>query len=315
MVRSLLKFKNDLREILTARLLAQEGDPQIDRLKSSLSKLREKQAEAAVKTTGVLASTAILGSVAVAEAGAIGGVAVAESVALTGAAEVGTIAGRQANMMTKGATAAARGARFARGLGGALSAATILLEARTLTATIDQIRLGNPCEKAVALRSILKEIPAFPSTQELDEECRIYIGALSNRMNAGSLEDAINLIERQAIQEWQMTKASIKSEKKIDNSEELAPEGASILDSDTEDDDSVWESVTGALSAKIKGRSAHDEDPVPHFVEMTNGGNVASTLVGPRMAQSMPQLSSENFDPQKQSALLDRIKKFKEEDK
>lgn len=328
MVHSLLKVKESLREILTARLLAQQGNPDIDRLKGSLVKLRTKQKEAMTKAGMQITSTAVLGSVAVAEVAA--GAAAVESAALISTVEVGTLAGRNANMLSKSGTAIARGARFARFAGGALSAATILLEARTLSKTIEQIKKGHPCEKATALRSVLEEIPGLPTTDQLDEECRIYIGAMTNRVNSTSLEDAISLIEAKAIQEWQMTKAQINdSETPKDNAEEMAPGGVSILDGDDiDDDDFEWESVTGVLSASLQGggvpsggtySTATPAAPVPATVssvslETIDGANATNEAPQTRLSQSMPQLPSEAMDPEKQSALLDRIKKFKEED-
>jgi len=237
MLHSLLKVKENLREILTARLLEQEGNPEIERLKKSLHELREKQREAAFRYGTTVASTAVLGGVAMAGGGVAmaevaagaAGAATLESAAIVSSVEVGTLAGRNANMLSKSGTAIARGARFARFAGGALSAATLALEARTLNNTLEQIKAGNPCEKADTLRRILKELPLLPTTEQLDDECRIYIGAMSNRVNATALEDAINLIESKAIQEWQVTKSTI-SGGHSDPGDEMAPAGASILD-------------------------------------------------------------------------------------
>ena len=96
---------------------------------------------------------------------------------------------------------------FLRFAGGALSAATLLLEAKNMTTTIKQIHAGNPCEKADAIRLISKELPQLPTSEQLDEECRIWIGAMENRVNVGALEDAIKLIENKAQQEWELTRA------------------------------------------------------------------------------------------------------------
>lgn len=324
MIHSLLKVKESLREILTARLLEEQGNPEIDRLKSSLADLRKKQRTAAVKAGATVASGAVLGGVAIAEVAA--GAAAVESAALVSSVEVGALAGRNANMMSKSGTAIARGARFARAAGGILSAATILLEARTMQKTVEQIKAGHPCDKAKALRTILKEIPTLPTTEQLDEECRIYVGAMSNRINLNSLEDAINLIESKAIQEWQLTKDRIQ-----EAGGDLAPEGASIVDGEIDDDDqSAWASVTGALTASLQGNSIAPTDadsvatpPVPRTISTstiplaTSQSNLspAAASLPARMTQSMSALPTTPLDnlPQ-QSALLDRIKKFKQEE-
>lgn len=318
MIHSLLKVKESLREILTARLLEEQGNPEIDRLKSSLADLRNKQRAAAVKAGATVASGAVLGGVAIAEVAA--GAAAVESAALVSSVEVGALAGRNANMMSKSGTAIARGARFARAAGGILSAATILMEARTMQKTVEQIKAGHPCDKAKALRTILKEIPTLPTTEQLDEECRIYVGAMSNRINASSLEEALHLIEAKAIQDWQLTKDRIQAA-----CGDLAPEGASIMDGEIDDDDqSAWASVTGALTASLQGNSMAPTDadsvatpPVPSTINtstipLTTTSTVATPLA--RMTRSMSALPMEPLDNLKQSALLDRIKKFKEEE-
>ena len=313
MVHSLLRVKESLREILTARLLQQKGSPEIDRLKNSLVRLREKQAEAVAKAGMQITSSAVLGSVAVAEAA--GAAAAVESAALVTSVEVGTLAGRNANMFAKSGTAAARSLRFARFAGGALSAATILLEARTMKNTLEQINMGHPCEKAKALREILKEIPTLPSTEQLDEECRIYVGAMTSRVNASAIEDAIHLIESKAILEWQATKAHIKdAEGELGD---LVLEGATILDGDSDDDASAWESVTGALSASLKARSMPEDEvdsvvtpPVPHVVS-----TVSPSPTPMNSTTSTPSIPlSEQRSSDRQSALLERIKKFKDEE-
>eukprot|EP00934_Nitzschia_sp_Nitz4_P003791 Nitzschia sp. Nitz4//scaffold191_size41780//19540//20757//NITZ4_007468-RA/size41780-processed-gene-0.81-mRNA-1//-1//CDS//3329540184//3781//frame0 len=50
---------------------------------------------------------------------------------------------------------------------GALSALSIVTEARELKMTVDKIRAGNPCEKARHLQSIAKDIHMLPGTNSL----------------------------------------------------------------------------------------------------------------------------------------------------
>ncbi|CAB9507985.1 expressed unknown protein [Seminavis robusta] len=330
MLHSLLRVKENLREILTARLLEQEGNPEIDRLKKSLVKLKEKQREAAFKAGTTVASTAVLGGVAIAEVAAAG--ATIESAALMSSIETGVLAGRNANMISKSGTAIARGARFARFAGGALSAATLVLEARTMTTTIEQIKAGHPCEKADALRAILKELPTLPTTDQLDEECRIYIGAMSNRVNATSLEDAINLIESKAIQEWQLTKASTQGQSQEESANQyMAPAGASILEGDEDgkeggDDNDELALLGSALREAQEQRSLAQSmsglpPPTgpPLEIETASVSDSVSVLSAPpKMSQSLTQLPSSS-DPASpatlsQSTLFERIQRFKQDD-
>jgi len=313
MLHNLLRVKDTLREVLTARLLEEQGNPKIDRLKDSLGKLRE------------VASTTVLGGVAL---GAVAGASAVESAAFITTLEVGavagqqvnvlakgsTVAGRQANMLTKGSTALARGARFARFAGGALCAATMALEAKSLASTIKQIEAENPCEKADNLRRIAQEIPLLPTSDQLDEECRIYMGAMSNRVNANSLEDAIHLIERKAIAEWQITKAGLQEvigEGQLD----LAESSASILDGEDEciTDSQKSSDDHAPLAASLKTdqepRLSQSVRELPGKVE-THKEKAVPIPHQASISQSMTQLSTLISEDQ-QSALLERIQRFK----
>ena len=55
--------------------------------------------------------------------------------------------------------------------GGALSAVSVVAEAREMRATLDKINAGNPCAKAETLREIGSEIAGLPSTTEVAEAC------------------------------------------------------------------------------------------------------------------------------------------------
>lgn len=325
MLHSLLRVKENLREALTARLLEEEGNPEIDKLRKSLSKLHEKQREAAVIAGTTVASAAALsgalGGVAVAEVAA--GAAAVESAALVSTVEAGALAGRQANMLTKSTTAVARGARFARFAGGTLSFVTLVLEARTMSTTLEQINAGHPCEKADALRSILKQLPSLPTTEQLDDECRIYIGAMSNRVNAVSLEDAINLIESKAMEEWEKAKKAENTESQQPD-EGMAPQGASILDGedggfDGDTDDTLALSVSYLKEAQQEQRMAQSMSGLPpaevKTLSRSESDEVSALTATPAVSQSMTNLPSDATSPGSgQSALLERIQKFKQQD-
>ena len=104
----------------------------------------------------------------------------------TAATSVASLAAQEAvltgRFMSRATTAAARTARFARFAGGALSAATLVLEARELQKTVDQINSGNPCEKANALRSIHGELNKLPSTTSIRDMWQAYTKVRSKQL-------------------------------------------------------------------------------------------------------------------------------------
>lgn len=57
---------------------------------------------------------------------------------------------------------------------GALSAASVVMEARVMQSTVQKIRAGNPCEKAETLKTIEREIERLPETSFVAKECRKY---------------------------------------------------------------------------------------------------------------------------------------------
>ena len=65
----------------------------------------------------------------------------------------------------------------------ALSAATIVMEAKNMNDTLESLRAGSPCEKADQLRQIKKEIDRLPSTNDISEECDSYLKATNNKQN------------------------------------------------------------------------------------------------------------------------------------
>ena len=304
MLHNLLRVKETLREVLTAKLIDLQDHDDIKMYKSRLEDIESKKKETAVKLGARMGSTALMGSFA-------GAAVSAESAALMTGVEVGGM-----NYVSKAGTGLARGARFARGFGGALSAATILLEARTMSSTMEQIRAGNPCDKANTIRAIAKELPMLPTTKEIDDECQIYLGAMSNRVNAPSLEDAMRLIESKAIAEWQLAKSKDHQESQEgtpNGGADIAPAEASIMDGDEyeQDDLELWESTL--LKERQMSRSLSD---LPKKDETVSQDDPSTVSAPPRLAQSMMQMSSQSSSPptMSQSSLLERIQKFKEQD-
>ena len=57
---------------------------------------------------------------------------------------------------------------------GALSAASVVMEAREMKNSIQHLRSGSPCERAEELRRIEKEILLLPETNVVADECKKY---------------------------------------------------------------------------------------------------------------------------------------------
>jgi len=110
--------------------------------------------------------------------------------------------------------------RFARFAGGAISAATLLLEAKCMNDTIRAIKAGNPCDKANRLRRIKEEVSHLPSTSNLDRECENYIEAMNRRDRQMTEHEAIRLLVETA-------QAQAESERLAE--EEVSAEGTWIL--------------------------------------------------------------------------------------
>ena len=140
-----------------------------------------------------------------------------ESESLSTMPDVGTKAGRKArfatrtaeNVVTKTsalagrhgihthlatATGIMRAATVARFAGGALSAASLLLETKYMANTIRQIKAGNPCEKADLLHRIKTMIEELPSTESLHGECMSYLEAMAQHEGCMTEEEALRLV-------------------------------------------------------------------------------------------------------------------------
>jgi hypothetical protein len=91
----------------------------------------------------------------------------------------GAAAGR---FVTRAGTNLALTARVAQFAGGALSAVTLLMEARQLTKIAKHIRQGSPCDKAAALRTLQSQLEQqqqqqqqhVPSTLTVDSICQSF---------------------------------------------------------------------------------------------------------------------------------------------
>ena len=72
--------------------------------------------------------------------------------------------------LSRASTNAMKVAQLATVACGALSAATIILEAQNLNNTINSLRAGSPCEKAQKLRKVQEELDMFPETHVIAEQ-------------------------------------------------------------------------------------------------------------------------------------------------
>jgi len=144
---------------------------------------KQQQQTAAFTGVSTIATLGLSRSVAGLEAGR-----------LATAGESAAIAGRNARFFTRGGTAAARTVRFARFAGGSLAAATLLLEAKSLSNTLTQIRAGHPCEKAETLRDIAIELDQFPTTATMDGELTRYLETLTHRQRAMTEQEVQRLL-------------------------------------------------------------------------------------------------------------------------
>jgi len=109
-----------------------------------------------------------------------------------------TLGGRNARFFSRTGSNIMRTARFARFAGGALSAAVLVLEARSLNNTIADIRSGNPCEKAERIREIHDRIGDLPDTITLDVECRRYLGAMNLRHRTMTEQEVARILVEQS---------------------------------------------------------------------------------------------------------------------
>ena len=181
MLRNILKVAGILRDAVARHKLTKE-DFEGNFEKSQIS---EKVTKVFEKNRGGL-----LGALTAGRFGAAG----MEVGQIATAAEASATGARNARFFSRTGSNILKTARVARFAGGAISAATLLLEAKCMSDTIKAIKAGNPCDKAKSLRKIKEEISTFPSTAELDQECERYLEVMDCRDRALSEQEAIRLL-------------------------------------------------------------------------------------------------------------------------
>lgn len=115
------------------------------------------------------------------------------SAEILGLSETAALA-QSTRLFSSSGTAALRALRFARFAGGALAAATLVLEANSMAKIVQSIKEGSPCEKADSLQKIKDEIPNLPSTTNLDKECSAYLACMDLRGRKMEEEEAVKLL-------------------------------------------------------------------------------------------------------------------------
>ena len=186
------------------------------------------------------------------------------SAELLGLAEGATIA-RGARLFSRSGTAAMRTLRFARFAGGALAAATLLVEAKGMHNTVEAIRAGSPCEKAEALRHIQLEMPDLPTTADLEKECTAYLNYMDNRGRQMKEEEAIQLLlevseaaqkeqEQREKEEKEREAAAAREEEQRRSEEGQEREGELIVEGESSVTDAT-ESVASKESSRSMGAS------------------------------------------------------------
>lgn len=184
--------------------------------------------------------------------------ATAGATAATTAATAGATAGaRGATAVSRAGTAAARTIRFARFAGGALSAAVLVMEANAIHSTVRSIKDGSPSDKADTLRSVMKELEDFPSTEELEAECHSYLDAMLSRPPPPvevAYDDYDEFPEAACLQ--------VVEEDDDDDEKELSPPGAVIVEgenntnNDGGGDTPAQASAEGPSPAAVASRSS-----------------------------------------------------------
>ena len=97
--------------------------------------------------------------------------------------------------ITRASTNLFRTAQFAQFAGGALSAATLLLEVRQLTKTVQHLQKGSPCDKAAALRTLHSELEHVSSTLTVDSMCQSFVKVRAKQLATKRLLEGQHKLE------------------------------------------------------------------------------------------------------------------------
>mmetsp|Transcript_17070 Transcript_17070/g.32395 ORF Transcript_17070/g.32395 Transcript_17070/m.32395 type:complete len:718 (-) Transcript_17070:485-2638(-) len=211
-------------------------------------------------------------------AGTCIGSTAATSAAATFAVQEGAMAGR---FVSRATTAAARTARVARFAGGALSAATLVLEARELRRTLDQMEKGNPCEKAQTLRQLRPKVELLPSLEKIQNTCQTYVKVRSRELFQEAMTKTID------------TAPLSSSEQQVTPTPSISP--------NEEDEWQLVEEVVASLE--------HSSQPPPNDDNNSIVSDMSFCNIDDNDSSSF---QSSGIRPESKSSLLGRLIRFKE---
>ena len=233
------------------------------------------------------------------------------SAELLGLAEGAALA-RNANFLSRSSTAAMRTLRFARFAGGALAAATLVLEANSMAKTVKEIKDGSPCEKADALQRIKLETLSFPTTDKLDKECSAYLHWMDQRGRRMKEEEAVKLLlEVTKDAETVSTSGSVgdlilEGDEDGENVADATASQSAAVASETA---STTSSMSGSLMERIQLFKKKDS-PVPQGSNVANQDEEKNDQEE-TSRESGDNASAANMSSSSGSTLMERIELFK----
>lgn len=118
-----------------------------------------------------------------------------ESISSGTAISGSNVANRQTRFLGRVGTTAAASFRFVPIAGGVLSAASLVVEANEIKATLARMNEGNPCEKSEQIKEIASEVDRMPNAVLIAGECRrVFEEAESKKESTiTSVKDSVDL--------------------------------------------------------------------------------------------------------------------------
>lgn len=223
-------------------------------------------------------------------------------------------------------------ARVARVAGGALSAATLVFEARCMTKTINEIKDGNPCDKAQRLRQIKLELDEnkFPTTHKLDSEIENYLSALAYRDRALTQDEVVQILLEQMEDEGTMEEGATPV---VSEDLELVLEGDDGAEGGADENQNVPPSATVVGTAQVSSSCSSLPSHHASLLERiesykqtttttTTAAGISNTQHHEASAAAFPSSSSSStfattasntdFNHNNKPSLLERIAKHKQ---
>lgn len=102
----------------------------------------------------------------------------------------GAMVAKNARYLSRVTTGLLRSLQYAPMVGGALAAASIVVEARCMANTVQSIKDGSSCDKAQSIRRIQFFISDLPPTSDLEQECNSYLRFMEARSQEPMTEKA-----------------------------------------------------------------------------------------------------------------------------